>query len=341
MNQRDNSIDIAKTIGIILVVLGHTDFPYSQLVYQFHLPLFFFLSGAVFDEKKMENMKQFVFKKFKGLYWPFVKFELLFLFLHNAFSEIGFYSNASGIKEYYNSKDFGIMILKILTMGGGEQLAGPLWFLISSLEIVLIFALLLKIFKSVKKYADGFLLLFCLLLYYIGCYTNLPRMLSQSLIGLLFFCCGYVYRKNKEKIALNGLALLIAAIVVLVCYKFNYVDISRLEITHKWMLIVSGLAGTYCVLFAAKKLEKTRNSFWVYCGKNSIYILLLHCVSFKIIMAVEIAFNHVNWDYLGTFPVYKINEWWCIPLTLAGVFIPLMVKRIIEQSFLIKRKMSC
>ncbi|WP_026493413.1 MULTISPECIES: acyltransferase family protein [unclassified Butyrivibrio] len=43
-------IDITKAITIILVILGHTtgnlDTPmYRRLLYTFHMPLFFFLSG--------------------------------------------------------------------------------------------------------------------------------------------------------------------------------------------------------------------------------------------------------------------------------------------------------
>ena len=52
-NNRDIAIDIAKIIGIALVVLGHVSGSgegpelvcIRNLVYQFHVPLFFFLSG--------------------------------------------------------------------------------------------------------------------------------------------------------------------------------------------------------------------------------------------------------------------------------------------------------
>ena len=43
--QRDKSIDIAKGIGIILVVYGHLACPISEEIFLFHMPLFFLLSG--------------------------------------------------------------------------------------------------------------------------------------------------------------------------------------------------------------------------------------------------------------------------------------------------------
>lgn len=45
--ERDNSIDILKGIGILLVLFGHTAIPHeaSLRIYGFHMPLFFFASG--------------------------------------------------------------------------------------------------------------------------------------------------------------------------------------------------------------------------------------------------------------------------------------------------------
>lgn len=44
---RENWVDIAKGIGIILVVMGHANCPEIPhgIIYSFHMPLFFFLSG--------------------------------------------------------------------------------------------------------------------------------------------------------------------------------------------------------------------------------------------------------------------------------------------------------
>lgn len=47
--RRDKLIDIAKGVGILLVVFAHT---YSGIlsgaIYYFHMPLFFMLTGCVF-----------------------------------------------------------------------------------------------------------------------------------------------------------------------------------------------------------------------------------------------------------------------------------------------------
>lgn len=56
INQRDDLLDIGRGLGIMLVVFGHTlqglytDFDQNlafRIIYSFHMPLFFFISGAV------------------------------------------------------------------------------------------------------------------------------------------------------------------------------------------------------------------------------------------------------------------------------------------------------
>lgn len=47
--QRNSQIDVARGIGILLVVFGHCFYslsvPLNKFVLSFHMPLFFFLSG--------------------------------------------------------------------------------------------------------------------------------------------------------------------------------------------------------------------------------------------------------------------------------------------------------
>jgi fucose 4-O-acetylase-like acetyltransferase len=54
MGSRLEHIDVAKGIGIILVVLGHNWIIRTEkgelfrIIFSFHMPLFFFLSGVLF-----------------------------------------------------------------------------------------------------------------------------------------------------------------------------------------------------------------------------------------------------------------------------------------------------
>ncbi len=77
---RDNSIDIAKGIGIILVVWGHqfANCPIYTWIHLFHIPLFFFLGGCFIKDEKYPI---FLYKKIRTLFIPFLFFYTSSLFL--------------------------------------------------------------------------------------------------------------------------------------------------------------------------------------------------------------------------------------------------------------------
>lgn len=62
--KRDDAIDIAKAIGILLMILGHCHgIPWilRNFIFSFHMPLFFIFSG--FFYKTPQNMNEMVKKK--------------------------------------------------------------------------------------------------------------------------------------------------------------------------------------------------------------------------------------------------------------------------------------
>lgn len=69
--KHNSQISIAKAIGIILMVAGHSGCPeyMHDFIYMFHMPLFFFLSAYFFREEKVTfHCGQFVMRKIKNLY---------------------------------------------------------------------------------------------------------------------------------------------------------------------------------------------------------------------------------------------------------------------------------
>ena len=70
--KRIEYIDIAKGIGMILVVIGHCindkTFP-GTWIYSFHMPLFFVLSGLCFSDKKYPTFLPFYGKKYERFFY--------------------------------------------------------------------------------------------------------------------------------------------------------------------------------------------------------------------------------------------------------------------------------
>ncbi|WKZ43932.1 MAG: acyltransferase family protein [Anaerolineales bacterium] len=75
MSKRIETIDIARGIGILLVVLAHNDFGFIsqygyEVIYSFHMPLFFFLSGYFI--KTNISFFEFSKKRFHSLLKPYL-----------------------------------------------------------------------------------------------------------------------------------------------------------------------------------------------------------------------------------------------------------------------------
>lgn len=72
-------IDIAKGLGMILVVVGHSGIPniLSAWIWSFHMPLFFFVSGIVFTASKYITLKAFLENRFRTLILPYFLFSII------------------------------------------------------------------------------------------------------------------------------------------------------------------------------------------------------------------------------------------------------------------------
>lgn len=88
------TVDIARALAIITVLMGHvvdSDTMYKTVIYSFHMPLFFFLSGFVMKQKDtytVAGWQDFLFKKICTIYFPYMLWGLIyaqFSFKHLAY----------------------------------------------------------------------------------------------------------------------------------------------------------------------------------------------------------------------------------------------------------------
>ena len=120
----------------MLMVLAHcSNFScVYNTVYMFHMPLFFIVSGYCFKEKYYSCPHIFAWKRIKGLWWPFAKWSLLFLFFHNLFHDIGIYSDnygylGNGVHRYSKTEIVEHAKSILFQMEGCDSLVGGFWFL--------------------------------------------------------------------------------------------------------------------------------------------------------------------------------------------------------------------
>lgn len=78
--KRIEALDVAKGIGIILVMIGHMTSSYLyNWIYSFHIPLFFILSGICFKNTKYTSFLAFARQRIKTLAIPTLTLYLIIL----------------------------------------------------------------------------------------------------------------------------------------------------------------------------------------------------------------------------------------------------------------------
>lgn len=328
--QRDLSLDIAKGICIILMVLGHSGCPewINRFMALFRMPCFFFISGILLNERYLTDVKGGIRKKLKGYYRPFVKWTLIFLFLHNVFVQLHIYENN------YTWQEIAVKVIRTITMTGGEQLLGGYWFLISltwaSVGSILIFSFLKKKDKLTPSYiVTGLFLMIIIASTHHLLPIRLPAQFGpQTFLALAFFMTGYLYRKtglhpNEHKSHLNLLLLLFPAIASIFVHDLSMSSAGSLS----WLYYILAMAGTIGFLQFAIILQSDKMAIvFDYIGNKTLYILTFHFLSFKFISYLWIKHENLPISNLSQFPVLeKTNSWMWIVYSIAGIALPLLI----------------
>lgn len=232
LEKRNSTIDIAKGLGMTFVVMFHAKL-FPEIFTQFHMPLFAFLSGYVYRDKNNSSpveLRKYVKKKISRCYVPFVLYNGVFLLLHNSLYKIHILGPLSGGK-LFSAKDSLIQMFKILAMGGGESLPGPMWYLIAMLEFTVLYAVLRYIVSRKTENRISFditISFICVLFLCLG-FSNidLPRKLNEAFILLFYYNLGYVaytyfpqffgnkndaYNRYKLPICITGFVVLLVGV---------------------------------------------------------------------------------------------------------------------------------
>lgn len=344
-SRRIEFIDTAKALAIILMVSAHSIPPsvIIRFIAIFHMPLFFFFSGYFLKVPiTKKEVWVLVRKRLKGLYWPYIKWSLLFLVLHNVFFSLSLYHSDYvyyGINEnLYSLKDFVLHAVFILfTMDYHEQLLGGFWFLKTLLlgSILSFFSLYGLQFLGIRhRIAKWFLILFFWISTIILRRYNITLPILGSLyiifFGALYYLMGSVFRDNENKLyflfqSKIVVPLLIGLIFVAMCY--HSLAMTSLPFYDIFFSPILAFMGIIIISYLSKKIEQTRwNNFFHYVGENTMTILALHLLSFKMVSLIKVWYFDLGIDHLAEFPViYLHNELFWMAYTLVGCFVPLSV----------------
>lgn len=270
-------IDIAKGIGILLVILGHSvqfGSRLHNLIFSFHMPLFFILSGMVYNHK---NNKTFLHKKFISLIIPYIIFSIIGLLISII---IPFWR--SGLNTRAIMKDI------YLTNPDAANVSS-VWFLICLFIVSVFFNFIQKVDIKVQYIVVGL----CLIvgIFYAKLMSDLtflpdgrlPFNLDTSLISLTFFAIGV-----WMKIYITDCKVFWGSCVIFtLTFVFNgRVNLHGLTFNNPILYIMESISGAIIVIFLCFIIStKNKQRFIIkmlkWLGEHSLIILGVQAIAVR------------------------------------------------------------
>lgn len=189
--QRFEYIDITKGIGILLVVWGHILVAgvSHKVIYAFHMPLFFLISGMLFKRSKYQNLRDFLKKRARRLLVPFVIYSVITWLIWATFRFV----RHDAVVSYWDP-----LLQTIIAKGSGAYMVhnSALWFIPCLFATEIIYFTFSKC-NDIAKFtiSVGCAALSFILGHYFAddWWFLLPWNFDAALIAVLFYCIGNIF----------------------------------------------------------------------------------------------------------------------------------------------------
>lgn len=279
-NKIGNRYDWLKVTATVLVVLAHATRMYTgfgvvnpavgspvlaeltDLIYSFHMPLFLFLSGAVYsmcvlDLGKYGDTGKFLRNKAKRLLIPY--FALGFFYVAPVMCLLGFDG-----RGYFSYCLDGILLARD---------SRHLWYLLVLFWIFAVCALGSKL--PIKPNSILVWLVLARFSYYAGDYS--PTLcLNRVILYAHYFVAGYIVNKYKEKctaVCRKPLILLLLAGIFGLAYVKKY----ELTCAYAMILLLFGISGYFPAGESSRVFRVLkRNSFGIYLFHPMVIYVLFY-----------------------------------------------------------------
>ena len=272
IENRNHTIDILKGIAITLVVFGHITHIdiLHDYIWSFHMPIFFIISGFLFQPAKYSNFTIFFKKKIASLILPYFIFGVA-TYIYWLLVERRFRGNeldplAQLVGLFYGSR-----------YGHFLDFNGPLWFIPCLFSMSVLFYFVQKL-KGEKRFAV------VLCLFVSGVITKglcpwLPFGMCAASIGSIFYWWGGQYVQFLETFTIKNKYVIILIIILFVGIQFimlpySNANLAKLEIGNPIIYLSLAFVGFIVYYMSARLIGSSSVLEWL--GKNSLVIFALH-----------------------------------------------------------------
>ncbi len=290
MKKRVGYYDIAKGIGIILVVIAHIEYmplELRQYIVTFHMPAFFIISGMLMNltKERDREVRPLLRHKFMRILLPYLVFSLVI--------PVTYYLRFLITKEGYSGEHFIQDILVGLSMTG----VSVLWFLptlfFSELIVLLIIknlkrpvVLILSIIMMVGLWFLPFVLPFTALF--------LWRTVYCTLLVLIGFALFPIISRASEK---PFYVLPVSAVLFIILYftglANGIVDLHYVILGNRILYFLNATMGSVALVllsvFIDAKIGWMGNALQFF-GRHSLFIMITHIDFMILYLGEKLAF---------------------------------------------------
>ena len=292
MKKRVVTYDLMKGIAILLMMVSHLAFNYGlpkQIIYSFHMPLFFILAGVFAkDIAQIPSFKLYTIKNAKRLLLPYVVTMLMLC--------------AWGGIQAYAKHDISFFLRHLFSMltasadawhsQWGLIYAGPMWFLIALFWMREIFYGLQYMFARITKYMDECILGISILLSVISVIVHpylpsLPFCIMQAITAIAFYAIGWYVHKHPMPWWGYAFCVLVWPFAIL----YGQIQLESSYIAYYPLSLIGACGGTYVIYWLCKGISRIHElvrtmhikhntlhmpSPLAWCGMYSLPILCMH-----------------------------------------------------------------
>jgi fucose 4-O-acetylase-like acetyltransferase len=276
MDDRAGWVDYAKAIGIILVVYGHVirglhsaGFEFygkfydlsDSIIYSFHMPLFFFLSGLFFFHTLSKKGRVgLVYSKIDTIFYPYIIWSI-------------FQGSIEALLSNYTNGN--VLFSDVFSLFWAPR--AQFWFLY---DLFFIFVFLSLMLKTQTK-SRTLILFFSLVVFYCFFIDFLSYVEDRTLLlCCVFFISGILFNFYFKGAWLKSKTLLLITTVFFISsqymyhfyYSLNYLDYSVYT-------IVLAFISVLFVILLSFLLSQIRIRFLAYLGVTSMAIYLMHILA--------------------------------------------------------------
>ncbi|SKC00679.1 Fucose 4-O-acetylase [Lachnospiraceae bacterium] len=322
---RINYLDLARGIGILLVVLGHISMISEDLriyIVSFHIPLFFVASGlltGISEHRSGEkDAKKVISGKFRSMMIPYFIFSVLDILIYIAYYLL-------------TGRDGGwptvlADVVQTVTFYGFSVL----WFLPALFGAEVLFHMIRKFFARTASKRLFLTVIGVVMLFALALLLNVHLEASNALYGTetafsvfhlfavamlripvccFFFTAGYLMdyfwerARGLSPTKFSGLTapadIFIGAdlmVFVFFAARLNGVtDLHFLVLGNAVLYVITALAGSLGIILFCKGLEQVSSfpplKLLTYYGRNSLIVMVTH-LNFYVLLAGEIGGQH-------------------------------------------------